>query len=148
MSVIDKVLQTQPMPARELTLAEAAAAILVAAVSADGTLAPAEGARLDGMLSSMHLYRQVPREHVQHLVDQAIALVAQRGTEAVLAASTAAIPEELRASIFALAVELVFVDGAIAKREKAFVDALQGAFGLDETLALKIVEVLLVKARA
>jgi hypothetical protein len=38
--------------------------------------------------------------------------------------------------LFALAVELVFVDGRVAEREKQFVDALQRAFALDEQTAM------------
>jgi hypothetical protein len=58
------------------------------------------------------------------------------------------IPEDLRAPLFALAVELVFVDGRVAEREKQFVDALQTAFGIDEDTAMRIVGVLLIKSRA
>jgi uncharacterized tellurite resistance protein B-like protein len=51
----------------------------------------------------------------------------------------------LRASIFILAVELVFVDGTIAEREKRFIDVLQNAFAIDDETATKIVEVMLLK---
>jgi hypothetical protein len=36
----------------------------------------------------------------------------------------------------------------IAEREKQFVDALQGALGIDGGMAMKIIEVLLVMSRA
>jgi hypothetical protein len=58
------------------------------------------------------------------------------------------VPEDLRAPLFALAVELVFVDGRVAEREKQFIDALQKAFGIDEETAMRIVGVLLIKSRA
>jgi hypothetical protein len=50
--------------------------------------------------------------------------------------------------LFALAVELVFVDGRVAEREKHFVNALQAAFAIDEKTAMRIVGVLLIKSRA
>ena len=50
--------------------------------------------------------------------------------------------------LFALAVELVFVDGRIAEREKQFVDALPGVLGIDEGMAMEIIAVMLIKSRA
>jgi uncharacterized tellurite resistance protein B-like protein len=131
-----------------LTLREAAATVLVAAVVSDGALAPAEGTRLNALLSSMRLYRQVAPEHLRHLIENALQLATGMATKELLAACAAVIPEELRAPIFTLAVELVFVDGTIAEREKGFVEALQGALGIPDEAAMKIVEVLIIKARA
>jgi hypothetical protein len=74
--------------------------------------------------------------------------VGHADTEAVLAACATAIPDALRAPLFALAVELVFADSTIAEREKGFVDALQAALAVDDATAMKIVEVLLLKMRA
>jgi uncharacterized tellurite resistance protein B-like protein len=148
MSVIDRVLQGTPTESPTPTLREAAVTVLVAAAAADGTLAPAELARLNALLSSMRLYRQVPPEHLHHLIESALELTMRMPPEGLLAACAAVIPAELRASIFALAVELVFVDGTIAEREKRFVDALQSALAVDDETAVKIVEVLLIKTRA
>jgi uncharacterized tellurite resistance protein B-like protein len=148
MSVIDKVLQGKPAESPTFTLREAAVTVLVAAVAADGTLAPAENARLNALLSTMRLYSHVPPQHLQHLIDNALALATHTAPEGLFAACADVIPEELRASIFTLAVELVFVDGTIAEREKRFVDALQAAFAIGDETATKIVEVLLIKTRA
>jgi len=148
MTIIDKVLQGRSVEAPALTLREAAVTILAAAVASDGTFAPAEGARLNSLLSSMRLYSQVPPEHLRHLIDNALQLATQSTSEDLLAACAFVIPDELRASIFALAVELVFADGTIAEREKQFVDTLQAVLGIDDETAMKIVEVLLIKSKA
>jgi uncharacterized tellurite resistance protein B-like protein len=147
MSVIDKVLQGQETQKTSLTLREAAATILVASVTCDAALAPEESVRLNALLSSMRLYRDVPGEHLQRLIDVATNALAERGVEELLPACAAVIPEDLRAPLFALAVELVFVDGRIVEREKRFIDALQGAFGVDEETAMRIIGVLLIKSR-
>jgi uncharacterized tellurite resistance protein B-like protein len=147
MSIIDRVLQGQPTESAQLTLREAAVTVLVAAIAADGALAPVEAARLNALLSSMRLYRQVPPEHLRRLIDNALDVVTRSRPDQLLAACEV-IPEELRPSIFALAVELVLVDGTIAEPEKQFVDALQAALGIDDQTAMKVVEVLLIKTRA
>lgn len=148
MSVIDKVLQGAAPDAHLPTLREAAATVLVAAAVSDGELAPVEIARLDTLLSSMRLFREVPGEHLRQLVASALELARQRPSDELLAACAAAIPAELHASMFTLAVELVFVDGVIAEREKRFVDTLQRALAIPDEMAMKIVEVLLIKSRA
>jgi uncharacterized tellurite resistance protein B-like protein len=148
MSVIDKVLQGQPEKTAALSPQDAVLAVLVAAIAADGELAPAEGARLNALVSSMRLCRGVGPDQLPHMINHALQLVTGTTPDALLPACAAAIPEELRASVFALAVELVFADGTIAEREKGFIDALQAALAVDEATAMKIVEVLLIRNRA
>jgi uncharacterized tellurite resistance protein B-like protein len=148
MSIIDKVLLGQEAEKTALTVREAAATILVGSVACDGALAPEETVRLNALLSSMRLFHDVPGEHLQQLVEAATRTIGQHGAEELLPACAAAIPEDLRAPLFALAVELVFVDGRVAEREKQFVDALQAALAIDEQTAMRIVGVLLIKSRA
>jgi uncharacterized tellurite resistance protein B-like protein len=148
MSIIDKVLQGQEADKTVLTVREAAATVLVGSVACDGALAPEETIRLNALLSSMRLFHDVPGEQLQRLVDAATRTISQHGAEQLLPTCAAAIPEDLRAPLFAIAVELVFVDGRVAEREKQFVDELQTAFGIDEEAAMRIVGVLLIKSRA
>lgn len=148
MSVIDKVLQGREADSAAMSVREAAATILVAAIACDGTLTHEERVGLHDVLASMRLYREIPSEHLQHLVEAATNVVAQHGFDAVLPICAAAVPEHLREPLFALAVELVFVDDRVTEREKQFVDALQAALGINEQAAMKIVSVLLIKSRA
>jgi hypothetical protein len=133
---------------QSLTLREAALAVLVSAVTADSALAPEEAARLNALIASMRLYRQVEPEHQQRLVNRAMELVSQNRPEDLLTACASVVPAELRAPLFAIAVDLVFVDGRVDEREKRFVDALQAAFGIDDQTATNIIAVLLMKSRA
>lgn len=57
-----------------------------------------------------------------------------------LAAARAAVPEHLRATAFAMAVEIVFADGIIDPREATYINQLQNELGLDETKARAIVD--------
>jgi uncharacterized tellurite resistance protein B-like protein len=122
--------------------------VLAAAVAADGTVAPDEGDRLNALLSSMDLFCQVPPDHLQRLVEDARNLVTHVAMDELLRECTAVIPGELRTLLFALAVELIFVDGMIAEREKQFSGRLQRAFAIDDVTAITIVETMLIKSRA
>ena len=122
MSVIDKVLQEQQTQSPELTLREAAMTVLVAAVGADGTVGLEEGHRLNEFLSSMRLFHHVPADHLQRLTENALDLVTHTGADELLAACAAVIPGDLRASLYALAVELALVDGTIQRVDSALVE--------------------------
>jgi len=131
-----------------LTLNEAVVTVLVAAVTADGAVGPIECDRLHVLLSSMPLFREVAPEQLQRLVQNALDRVSHTAEDELLPSCAAVIPGNLRASLYSLAVELVFVDGAIAESEKRFGNRLQRAFGIDDVTAMTMVEAALIKTRA
>ena len=148
MSVIDELLREQPTLSSDLTLREAVVNVLVGAVAADGTVGSVEGRRLNELLSSMRLFRQVPADDLQRLIENALELLTHTAADELLAACAAVIPGDLRASLYALAVELALVDDTIVEREKQFSGKLQAAFAIDDVTAIGIVETLLIKNRA
>jgi hypothetical protein len=151
MSVIDRALQElQGGSAEPLTLsvADALAAILVATVSVDGALSVDEAARTKGLLSTSRLFREVCGIANAGSVERAITLLNERGLATVLTACAKALPADLHATVFAVAVDLVFSDGRVEARERDYIDSLQTALGVDDATALRIVEVLLIKNRA
>lgn len=152
MSIVDRAIQQLQAPTHTplvtLSLPEAVAAVLVAAISADGTFGVDEANRLNGVLSTSRLFDGAVRAGDVDVVERAVNLLSERDMTPVLAACAAAIPLELRATVFAVAADLVLSDGRIEGHEKAFVDQLQSALEVDDGTALKIVEVLLIKNRA
>ena len=147
MTVIDRVMsegswQIQEPPA--MPVADAVAAILVASVFMDGTLNVDESARIESVLSTSPLFRDATIGSIQ----RAITRLNDRGAEAVLTEAARALPPELSRFAFAMAVDLVLCDGGIEPREKAYIDRLQAALGVDDATALKIVEVLAITNHA
>jgi uncharacterized tellurite resistance protein B-like protein len=151
MSIIDRAIQDlqvpAPPPAIHLSLPEAVAAVLVAAVSADGRFGVEEANRLNNILSTSRLFEQAVQAHDVEVVERALNLLTDHGVAPVLSACGAVIAPELRPTVFAIAADLVLADGRIDGREKAFIDQLHAALGVDEQMAVKIVEVLLIKNR-
>jgi hypothetical protein len=130
-----------------LSAAEAFAAILVAAVAADGKLTVAESARLNGLLASSRVLPPHPPDGSPNVVESALAVLTEHGLPATLSACAETLPATLRPTAFAQATDLVLSDARIGQREKAFIDALREALQIDEALALRIVDVMLVKNR-
>ncbi len=149
MSVIDRALQerTGEDATLRLSLAEAFAAILVAAVATAGKFSAGESARLEGVLSISRLLPPNPPDGNPNVVERALALLSERGLPAILAAGAQALPPTLRPTAFAQATDLVLSDGRITAREKAFIDELKEALQIADALALRIVDVLLIKNR-
>jgi hypothetical protein len=96
----------------------------------------------------MRVFRQTSAAHLQRLTETALDIIGSTGPDALLPACAEVIPEWLRAPLFALAVELVIVDGEVSQTETQFVDSLKSALGIDDEIAANIIEVLLIKGRA
>lgn len=151
MSVIDRALQGLQEGSAEpptLSVPDALAAILVASVSVDGAVSVDEATRTRGLLSTSRLFREVCGIANAGSVERAIRLLNERGLATVLTACAKALPPDLHATVFAVAVDLVLSDGRVEARERAYIDSLQTSLGVDEATALRIVEVLLIKNRA
>jgi uncharacterized tellurite resistance protein B-like protein len=151
MTIIDRAIQDLQVPAGapalRLSLPEAYAAVLVAAISADGSFGVDEANRLKTILSTSRLFEEAVQARDVDVVERALNLLTDHGVVAVLEACGAAITPELRPTVFAVAADLVLADGRVDGREKAFVDQLQAALPVDDATAVKIVEVLIIKNR-
>jgi uncharacterized tellurite resistance protein B-like protein len=147
MSVVDKALKHTLVGAPPATVPEAIASLLVAAITVDGNVNPEEAVRIGGVLGTSHVLRQAGDGSMETLANRAIALLTEHGLPAILTGCAKVVPLDLRATTFALAVDLTLADGRIGDQEKAFIDELQTVLQIDEATAVKIVEVLLIKNR-
>jgi hypothetical protein len=148
MSIIEKALRGGAAESAPLSVPDALASILVAAVTVDGMVHPDEAMRINGMLATSNILRQAGNGAAQGRAERAIALLSEYGLPAVLTGCAKVIPADLRPTAFALATDLVFADGRIGNREKAFIDELQVVLQIDDATALKIVDVMLIKNRS
>jgi uncharacterized tellurite resistance protein B-like protein len=147
MSVVDKALQHAAAPATPVTVQEAIASLLVAAIAIDGEVNVDEAVRIGGVLGTSHILRQAGDGSMDALASRAITLLTEHGLPSILTGCAKVIPSDLRPTVFALATDLALADGRIGDREKSFIDELQAVLQIDEATAVNIVEVLLIKNR-
>ena len=147
MAPADETLARPPIELPPLTVPEAMASILVAAVSVDGSVNPEEAVRVGGVLATSALLRRAGNGSIQTLAERAIALLTDYGLPAVLTGCAKAVPTDLRATTFALATDLVLADGRAGDREKTFLEELQAVLDIDDATAARIFEVLAIKNR-
>ena len=131
----------------ELSRSQAVVTVLVGCAAVDGVLRAEEAGRLNEVFASSRWILEFGAGATAGLRARAINLIADHGLPAVLTACAEAIPADLRPTTFALAVDLTLADGRFGSRENALIDQLQRALRLDDDLARKIVEVLLIKNR-
>jgi hypothetical protein len=130
-----------------LTVPEAFAAILLGAVTSDGTVTSDEGLRVHHALTSMRLYCEHSPEARQAIVGKVMELIEYHGIAPVIACAARTIPAELRATAFANATDLVLSDRRVSGHERSLLDELQVVLQLDDATAFRIVEVLATKNR-
>ncbi|MDJ0702729.1 MAG: tellurite resistance TerB family protein [Leptolyngbyaceae cyanobacterium MO_188.B28] len=133
----------------EVTLspAESIAAICLVAIASDGYLSDQEGKEMTMLLSRMQLFRSYSNDVMQRLMDKLMSLLKQQGPNSLITLAKTSLPHELRQTAFALATDLVLVDGAVTSQEQAFLDDLYRILEIPGDTALQIVQVMTIKNR-
>jgi tellurite resistance protein len=133
---------------RTLTPDDAFIALLIAAMEASGHVSPDEAARAHNLIWSTRRFRNRSGERVGRAIARMKSLVSSEGPAAVLEASANALPRRLRPAAFALASDLVLVDGKMTRSEARFLRALSAALGLRQSLATSVLDVIRIKNSA
>ena len=133
----------------EVTLspAEAFAAICLVAIASDGYLSEQEGREMTVLLSRMQLFRSYSSDVMQRLMDKLMSLLKHQGPSSLIHLAKASLPQDLRPTAFALATDLVLVDGTVTSQEQAFLDDLYRILEIPGDTALQIVQVMTIKNR-
>lgn len=94
---------------------------------------------LHGLLSRMHLFDGWTDEQYQHMFEKLDDMLKNQGMTAL--------PIKLRPTAFALSVDVVLADGMVMDEEKDFLYTLQQLLEIENSLAQKILEVIIIKNR-
>ncbi|MCU0545188.1 MAG: tellurite resistance TerB family protein [Oscillatoriaceae cyanobacterium Prado104] len=127
----------------ELTSSEALTAISVLAVAADGQISEEERQTLAA--NHIRLFSSYSAEQFQELFKKVLNLSREYSPAEVFAAAKTALTPQLRTTAFAIAADLVLVDGIFTQEEKEFLIELSAALDIAEDLGKKIIEVMTIK---
>jgi len=131
-----------------LTEREALVGIAMCAAYADGAMGADEDDRLTEHLHSCRALQGLDDAALQDAMQKADRIRRQEGEDALLARAAAALRPELRPTAFTLGADLVLADEEVAREERGFVERLRRTLGVEPALAQRIVDVLLIRARA
>ena len=101
--------------------------------------------RAHHIIWSTRRFRDREGAEIDERIERVRARLAEQGTKSVLDASASAVPDRLRAADFAVAADLVLVDGRLERLESEFLRNLAGALDLDAAAADRILDVIRIK---
>lgn len=147
MGLFDKVSGIRKQSEVTLGPAEAFVAITLIAVASDGYIADTEAQALSTTLSRMKLFNSYPGDVVRKMIDRLLGIMERQGINALLNTAVAALPHDLQETAFAVATDIVLADGEVTEEEETLLNNLCNALEIPENIALKIIDVMLIKNR-
>jgi tellurite resistance protein len=130
-----------------LTQQQAFAAVCIVAVAADGAVEDKEVARVVGNLAERRMFRSQSLDDLGRLLADVSKTIHQRGRDEVMEAARVALAPTMRETVFAVVTDLMLTDGEMHVKEQQFIDDFRKALGIEDALAQKITEVLVIKNR-
>jgi tellurite resistance protein len=138
----------RPVGVDKLDADDAFIALLIAAMDASGHVSAEEAARAHNIIWSMRRFRHRSGETVNRKIERMRTLVEKHGTVSVIDTAARQIPSRLRPAAFAVAADLVLVDGRMERLEGRFLRQLAADLGLDRQAAKNILAVIRLKNSA
>lgn len=133
---------------RRIDADDAFIALMIAAMDASGHVSPAEAERAHHIIWSMRRFRRRSGTGVDRRIQRMRTLIETRGAPIVRETAARQIPLRLRAAAFAVAADIVLVDGRMERLEARFLRRLAGDLKLDPARATRILEVMRIKNSA
>ncbi len=131
-----------PSPrSNKLSVEEAFAGILLAANAADGYVSQEEVQAFGTLICRMRLYKPLNGDQIGRIIDRNLSQMRRLGLEEFVN-RCAAIPDRLRKTAFANAVDMVMADGVVEDEEKQFINNLRRQLNISGDDAQMIVTVM------
>lgn len=144
MGLFDKFFNSQPSKVifKPETEQEAWTAILYACMAIDGDVSDPE---IDSL--SQMLIRKSFIDSEDLVSDYKLAMAAHKnmGSKLLIDSSISMVSNDRKPTLFALSLELLLSDGILSDEEKGIIEYLSTALGINEEIASKIIEVILIK---
>jgi tellurite resistance protein len=145
MGLFDKIKGTKEAEPTKLTKEESFAAIILAAVAADGVITEEEANGLVIGMVRMKLYAGYNGNQLGSILNKLVGVIKKQGIDGLINQAKESLPQEMRETAFAVATDLALADGEIANQEKDILTKIQQALGIPEDKAVNIIEVMLIK---
>ena len=141
MGIFDKILGTKDAEKARLSEEESFAGIILSAVAADGNISDEEAMNM----AAMRFFNNMTRDQVKSMFKKIVNILKSQGIEHLISASKDALPLDSRQTAFAIAVDLALADGVMNHEEKNILAKIQETLEIPEDIAIKIIEVILIK---
>ena len=126
---------------------EGAAGIFLLAIGSDGHISEDEIASFKVVVNRMELFQNQNDGQFSAMIDKLFRIIDRTAPQEFLPRCAQPLSTELRETVFAITADLIFADGNVDDNERQMLEDLREVLKLSEDLALKIVEVILIKNR-
>ena len=147
MGLFDKVFSKAPQ-AEPLNAQEAFAGIALAMAGADGSIAQSEWDGIVNYICRLRLYDNYSGPAFDKMFDKIFRILKNQGPSALVSAAVEGLPEDLKLTAFACAVDIALADGVVEEEEKEIINQLAEALKVPEQTAVQIIEVVIIKNKA
>ena len=130
-----------------LSKEQAFAGILFSIISVDGQVTAEETADFNSTLQRAKLMRKVTNNEFNDMMRVLQRALRKSGPEVLVTTCAEFLPSELANGTFAHACDLVFSDGDAAVEEQKLLDHIKQELKIEDGLAFKVGEVLMIKNR-
>jgi tellurite resistance protein len=127
---------------------EAFLAIALGASAADGNIAESEARGIFAYLLQMRMFDGYNERQLSDVFKKLIEILENEGVGGLVAIAKSSLPNELRETAFACAVDIVLADGVVEDSEKALLEELQQVLDVSDELGGKILEVMQIRNRS
>ena len=131
-----------------LTKQESMVAVMLAIAAADGHISDEEIEDLIARLRRLRLFSGLTDDQLIAATNRPFDLLRKGGPDELIRAASPSLPQQLRESAFAIAVDLAFSDGSVADEEKQLIEKLQHELGISDEIATQTVNVMITKNSA
>lgn len=145
MGILSTLLKDQTDKASDFDAREAFASVLIATASSDGHVSQRELDHFFTVITRMELFRGQTVAEYNAMVHKIQSLLKSRERREVLQKASDGLPEALRETVFAVAVDAAFADGAVEKDEMIVLEEIKNVLRISDHFATKAVEVLKIK---
>ncbi len=147
MGLFDKIFTD--LPAEDQRTKQAAfAGIALAMAGADGSISQSEWDGIVNYIRRLRLYDNFSGPAFDKMFDKLFRILKNQGASALVASSIEGLPEDLKLTSFACAVDIALADGVLEEEEKDIINQLAESLQIPEQIAISIIEVLIIKNKA
>lgn len=147
MGLFDKIFKAVPEEDK-LSKQESFASIALAMAGADGSIAQSEWDGICSYLRRLRLYDNFSGPAFDKMFDKLFRILKNQGASALVACSVEGLPEDMKLTAFACAVDIALADGVVEDEEKETINQLAESLQIPEDTAVSIIEVLIIKNKA
>ena len=129
----------------DLTTDEAFAAITLIAMNIDGINHKMEFKIIGMVLDRMKLFKHYNEDSLRKMLKKLHNLLMEKGIETLYNSSISNIPDDLRNTAYAVAIDIIIADGKVVEKEKSFLEMLAKSLKIPLETTNKIIEVMQIR---